>query len=80
MNYIEILLMNITTFNKKYLIKCIKILFKFNKLIRKAFLVRIKFAITILDLELIRCSILEYILRNTNLDINDLIFMSQYSL
>lgn len=80
MNYIKILLMKIAIFNKINLIKCVNILFKFNKLIRKVFLVRIKFAVNILELELIRCAILEYVLRNTNCSIDDLIVLSQYAL
>ena len=72
MSYLKTLINLTVKFNKNTLIKCVNVLFKFNKLIRKLFLNRIKRVANITELELVRCSILEYVIRNLNMSYNDI--------
>lgn len=72
MSYLKTLVNPTVKFNKNTLIKCVNVLFKFNKLIRKLFLNRIKRVANITELELVRCSILEYVIRNLNMSYNDI--------
>lgn len=80
MNYLNILIHKIEYFNKKRLIKCVKTLFKFNRTLRKFFVSRIKSASNIVELELIRLGLVDYIQKNVKLDLNDLTFISKYAI
>lgn len=80
MNYLNILIQKIETFNTKALIKSVKTLFKFNRTLRKFFIGRIKSASNIVELELIRLGLVNYIQKNVKLDLNDLTFISKYAI
>ena len=79
MNYLKILINKIEWFNKKHLIKCVNILFKFNRLVRKLFVKRINNSTNTLKLELVRTSILEFVLNKTKMKYEDLIVLANYA-
>lgn len=79
MNYLKILINKIECFNKKHLIKCVNILFKFNRLVRKLFVKRINNSTNTLELELVRTSILESVLNKTKMKYEDLIVLANYA-
>ena len=80
MNYINTLIQKVKTFDKKALTKSVKILFKFNRTLRKFFISHIKAASNIVELELIRVGLINYIQKNVKLDLNDLTFISKYAI
>lgn len=79
MNYIKTLINKIECFNKKHLIKCVNILFKFNRILRKLFVKRINNSSNAIELELVRTSILEFVLTKAKINYEDLVILANYA-
>lgn len=77
MNYIKTLINKIECFNKKHLIKCVNILFKFNRILRKLFVKRINNSSN--TIELVRTSILEFVLTKAKINYEDLVIVANYA-